>query len=175
MKSAVQRFLDVVEKIFMALSSAAILVIMFITTFDLLARKIFDYSIPSLYEFTEDYLMVTLVFLSISYVYVLGGHVRITLLEPYIPRGIRKPLEIVLKFLGLVFFVLITVKGWEVTVRAYQFGEVSSSVLAYPLAPAFFLVPLGSALVCVRIFQSLFTSWETAGGHEAPHEAPHAD
>jgi TRAP-type C4-dicarboxylate transport system permease small subunit len=78
-------------------------------------------------------------------------------------------LELFLKSLGLIFFILITLKGWEVTVRAYQFGEVSSSVLAYPLAPAFFLVPLGSALVCVRIFQSLFTSWETAGGHGAPH------
>jgi TRAP-type transport system small permease protein len=169
MKSAIQRLLDAVEKIFLAVSSGAILVIMFITTFDLLARKVFDYSIPSLYEFTEDYLMVSLVFLSISYVYVLGGHVRVTLLEPYFPRGIKKPLELFLKSLGLIFFILITLKGWDVTVRAYQFGEVSSSVLAYPLAPAFFLVPLGSALVCVRIFQSLFTSWETAGGHEAPH------
>jgi TRAP-type C4-dicarboxylate transport system permease small subunit len=71
----------------------------------------------------------------------------------------------VLKFLAFILFFFIMVKGWDVTVRAYEFKEVSASVLAYPLAPAFFLVPLGSALVCIRIFQSFFTSWESEETH----------
>ncbi len=155
-----QHFLNGVEKVFLAGGFISILTIMAITTFDLLARKLFNFSIPSLYEFTEDYLMVGLVFLTISYVYTAGGHVRVTLLEKYYPPAFKKPLEKILKFLAFVLFLFITWKGWDVTVRAYQFSEVSSSVLAYPLAPAFFLVPLGSAMVCIRMFQSFFTSWE---------------
>lgn len=161
--------LNMIEKIFLAGGFISILGIMFLTTFDLLARKLFNYSIPSLYEFTEDYLMVGLVFLTIGYVYTIGGHVRVTIFEKYYPPFFKKPLEKVLKFLAFVLFFFIMVKGWDVTVRAWEFKEVSSSVLAYPLAPAFFLVPLGSALVCIRIFQSFFTSWETeeaeAHGH----------
>src|SRR5512139_3424236 len=157
----VLRGIDFIEKVFLAGGFVCILAIMFLTTFDLLWRKLFDYSIPSLYEFTEDYLMVGLVFLTISYVYTIGGHVRVTLFEKHYPPSFKRPLEIVLKFLGFVLFFLIMVKGWEVTVRAWDFMEVSSSVLAYPLAPAFFLVPLGSALVCIRIVQSFFTRWES--------------
>ena len=158
--------LNSIEKVFLTGGFVSILAIMILTTFDLLARKFFDYSIPSLYEFTEDYLMVGLVFLTISYVYTAGGHVRVTLLEKYYPPYLKKPLEKALKFLAFIFFFFITLKGWDVTVRAHQFHEVSSSVLAYPLAPALFLVPLGSALVCIRIFQSFFTSWESEETHE---------
>lgn len=160
MRSRVENILRFAERILFFGSCLSLLLIMFLTTFDLLARKLVDYAIPSLYEFTEDYLMVSLVFLSISYVYVLGGHVRVTLLAGRIPTALRGPLEKALKVMAFILFFLITVKGWEVTLRAIRFGEVSSSVLAYPLAPAFFLVPLGSALVCIRILQSLFTSWD---------------
>ncbi len=159
------KVINVIEKVFLAGGFVSILLIMFLTTFDLLWRKLFNYSIPSLYEFTEDYLMVGLVFLTVGYVYTIGGHVRVTLFEKYYPPYFKKPLEKVLKFLAFVLFFFIMVKGWDVTVRAWEFKEVSSSVLAYPLAPALFLVPLGSALVCVRIFQSFFTSWESEEAH----------
>src|SRR5690606_41095253 len=43
----------------------------------------------SLYEFTEDYLMVSLVFLTLSYVYTVGGHVRVTLFEKRIPARVN--------------------------------------------------------------------------------------
>jgi len=159
------RGIDFIEKVFLAGGFVCILAIMFLTTFDLVWRKLFNYSIPSLYEFTEDYLMVGLIFLTISYVYTIGGHVRVTLFEKHYPPFFKRPLEKALKFLALVLFFLIMVKGWEVTVRAWDFKEVSSSVLAYPLAPALFLVPLGSALVCIRIVQSFFTSWESEETH----------
>ncbi len=165
----IQAALNYLEKIFLAGGFFSILAIMVITTFDLLSRKFLDYSIPSLYEFTEDYLMVGLVFLTISYVYTAGGHVRVTILERYLPSSFKGPREKVLKILAFVLFVLITVKGWEVTVRAFEFQEVSNSVLAYPLGPALLLVPLGSALVSIRIFQSFFTSWEKEESHDHGH------
>ena len=68
----------------------SMLLIMLLTTFDLLARKFADYSIPSLYEFTEDYLMVSLVFLTVSYVYTQGAHVRVPLLEQRLPRRLGR-------------------------------------------------------------------------------------
>ena len=157
MLGKVEWVVEFMEKICLAGSSCAMLLIMLVTTFDLLARKLIDYSIPSLYELTEDYLMVSLVFLSMSYVYSVGGHVRVTLLEKHFPPSIKRPLQKFLLLLALILFGLITLKGWEVTVRAVEFQEVSNSVLAYPLAPAFFLVPLGSGLLFLRILQSLFS------------------
>jgi len=153
----VKSVLNFVDKIFLGGGYVAILLIMVLTTFDLLARKLINFSIPSLYEFTEDYLMVSLVFLTLSYVYRIGGHVRITLLEQHFPPFIKKTVDKMSKALAFGLFLFIGLKGWNVTVRAYELQEVSSSVLAYPMAPALLMVPLGSALLCIRIFQSLFT------------------
>lgn len=110
--------------------------------------------------------MVALVFLSISYVYKAGGHVKVDLLEKHFPNFIKIPLHKFLNLWALVFFVLIALKGWDVGVRAYQFQEVSSSILAYPLAPAYFLVPLGSALTCFRIIEAIFSGESKEAEHE---------
>ena len=59
MPEKVNRAVDFLEKICLAGSSCAMLLIMFVTTVDLLARKLIDCSIPTLYELTEDYWMVT--------------------------------------------------------------------------------------------------------------------
>lgn len=59
------RVLGILERIFVFAAGASLILMMLLTTFDLLARKFLDFSIPSLYEFTEDYLMVSLVFLTL--------------------------------------------------------------------------------------------------------------
>lgn len=146
------------EGVCVRVSSVSLLSVMALTTLDVLARKLFDYSLPSLFEFTEDYLMVALVFLSLSHVFTAGGHVRVTIFEKFIPVGLRRPLKLLLDLPALGMFGLIAVLGWNNAARSLQFGEVSSSLLAYPLAPALFLVPLGSALLCLRIVQSMALS-----------------
>ena len=99
--------------------------------------------------------MVALVFFSMSYVYKTGGHVRVTLFLRYIPTSIMIGINMVLGVLYLIFFVIMCVQGFSIAVDAWKFKEVSSSVLAYPTAPALFMVPIGAFLVCVRIAQKM--------------------
>ena len=159
--SYLNRLIDFAEKICLLGSAVSILLIMFLTTFDVFLRKLTTSSVPSLFEFTTDYLMVALVFLSLSYVYKTGGHVRVTLFTGIIPHIIKTPLNRIKDGLGLIFFALIAVAGWKNAMLAYDFQEVSSSLLAYPLAPAFFLVPVGAGLTCIRIFQTLIAPSST--------------
>lgn len=165
MKTA-HKVLAFIERIFVFVAGASMVLMMLLTTFDLLSRKFLDYSIPSLYEFTEDYLMVSLVFLTISYVYTQGGHVRVTLFEHHLPRRFRLVWEKLHQLMALVLFFFIAVKGWEAAARAYEFNEMSNSVLAYPLAPALMLVPVGSAMLCLRIIQALFNQLKLQDSHD---------
>jgi TRAP-type C4-dicarboxylate transport system permease small subunit len=165
MKTA-QKVLAFIERVFVFVAGASMVLMMLLTTFDLLSRKFLDYSIPSLYEFTEDYLMVGLVFLTISYVYAQGGHVRVTLFEHLLPRRFRLVWEKLHQLMALVLFFFIAVKGWEAALRAYEFNEMSNSVLAYPLAPALMLVPVGSAMLCLRILQALFNQLKLQDAHD---------
>lgn len=163
---AAQKILAFVERIFVFGAGISIVLMMLLTTFDLLSRKFLNYSIPSLYEFTEDYLMVSLVFLTISYVYTQGGHVRVTLFEHHLPHRFRVGWEKLHQLMALLLFFFIGVKGWDAAVRAYEFNEMANSVLAYPLAPALLLVPVGSAMLCLRIIQALFNGLKLEDPHD---------
>lgn len=136
-------------------SAVALLSIMGLTFIDVALRKATHVSIPGLYELTEDYFMVGLVFLSMGYVYRTGGHVRVSLFQRLIPRWLRRPLEVVIGLLALGFFGLMAVMGWQAAQSAWEYHELSSSVLAYPLAPALFMVPLGAGMTCMRILENI--------------------
>lgn len=157
---------DKVEEIIVSISGIAVTLIMLLTTYDIIMRKIFGSGIPSLYEITEDYLMVAMIFLAISYVQRIGGHVRVTLFEKYIPRRYRPLIKKISDVLALVLFVLILVYGGQSAVEAFNAGELSTSELAYPMAPALFLVPIGAFLTCLRILKSLFTESKTLADGE---------
>lgn len=144
-----------IERICTTLSVASVIVMAVFITIDVTSRKLLDKPITGCFEITEDYLMVALVFLSLSYVYRQGGHVRVTLFLNYLPSSLMRPLNVLLGIMGLGFFGLVAVLGWKTTMRAIEFKEFSSSVLAYPLAPAYFMVALGSALLCVRIIEGI--------------------
>ncbi len=163
------RILTAIERIFVFVAGASMILMMLLTTFDLLSRKFLDFSIPSLYEFTEDYLMVSLVFLTLSYVYAVGGHVRVTLFEKYIPSWLDAVWGRLHKAMAFALFAVIGVKGWEAAVEAWRFNEMSNSLLAYPLAPALMMVPIGSAMLCLRILQSIIDNTTQVDTHDVPN------
>ncbi|SHJ79686.1 TRAP transporter small permease [Desulfofundulus thermosubterraneus] len=154
--NALDKVIGLIEKICMAGSVLSVVLMMLLVTADVTGRKLFNHPIPGSVEINEEYLMVSIVYLSMSYVYVQGGHVRVTLFRRFLPGPFLKLIDPCLNIFGLFFFSLITFFGWEKTLTAMQFGETSSCILAYPLAPAYFLLTLGAALLCLRIAESIF-------------------
>ena len=153
----ITKLIDLLEWIWMAGSVISLLLIMVLTTVDVFLRKLSAYSVPGLFEMVSDYFMVALVFLAISRVYRMGGHVRVTLVERALPESGQRMLQKAMDVVAFLFFLLVAVMGWQSARTAMVFGEVSSSVLAYPLAPALFIVPAGAGLTCLRALQSLFS------------------
>ena len=149
------RALNSVENFFLAVCGASLVTMMVWITFDASGRYFFNHPIKGTYEFSEEYLMVIIIFLALSFTYALGGHVRITVFLPYIPKAIQRWLSVVNDLLGLIFFILLTVASWGVAMRALEMNVLSNNILQYPLAPSFFVVPIGSGTLALRIFQSL--------------------
>lgn len=151
----IKEVLNFIERLCFGVSKVALLGIMVFTSADVLSRKIFNYSIPSLFEFTEEYLMVALVYLSISFVYVLGGHIRVTLFLKYIPEAIKPLLDKLLMLCSVILFGYIAIIGWERAFRAFHFSETSNGLIAYPLGPSFLMIPIGAGLLSIRILQNI--------------------
>lgn len=144
-----------VEGIFVAVSGASLILMMLWITADASGRYLFDHPITGTYEFSEEYLMVMLIFLTLSFTYVQGGHVRVTVCLQFMPKTVQRWISILNDLLGLIFFILIVVASWGVAIRALEMGVLSNNILQYPLAPSFLMVPIGSGLLSLRIFQSL--------------------
>jgi len=62
--------------------------------------------------------------------------------------------------LVFLFLLVMVYTGYNAAMEAWRFKEVSSNILAYPIAPALFLVPIGCGLTMIgltmiRVIQSL--------------------
>src|SRR5699024_274260 len=66
---------DKVESSFVFLSKVVLILMMLVTSIDSLWRYLLSKPLVGAYEFTEMYLMIIVVFLSISFVMKNGGHI----------------------------------------------------------------------------------------------------
>ena len=149
------KIIDWIEKICLSGAVLSVFAIMLSTDADVVLRKTTGKAIFGLYGITEEYLMVALVFLSISYVHSKGGHVKVTLFEKYFSKGVQLIINKCIDILALAYFLLLAVVNWQAAYEAWVYNEISSSGLGYPLAPAIFMVCLGCGITSLRILVSL--------------------
>ncbi|MDB5849567.1 MAG: hypothetical protein JWP29_3319 [Rhodoferax sp.] len=149
-QGVVDRACDRVEWLLTRLAALALVVMVGLTTADALGRYFFNAPIDGAPELANEFLMPALVFFVISYVYRLGGHVRVTILSDRLPAGVQRALLVVFDAVTALMFAALT---WGVLLRvidSYQMHEYSSSPLNYLLAPSYAIVVLGGALMTVR-------------------------
>lgn len=150
----------IIEKIVTTVSIIALISTTVLIVAEVVLRKTVNLTIPGLIGIISDYLLVALVFLSISYVYKLNGHVSVTLITRFIPKTVMRPINIIMSTLSLIYFGLIAFYNLRVAMRAIEFKEVSSDILEYPLSPGYLFVTIGCSMLCIRIIQSVIFNFK---------------
>lgn len=106
-------------------------------------------------EITEEYLMVAVVFLAMGFTHREGRHIRIELFERWLPWIGHRAVRMAVTAISLVYFVLIAWQGLSQTLEALAIDKRSASELAYPLAPAYALVVIGSVVMSLWLIHDL--------------------
>jgi len=145
--------MSLLEKSLIGLASLALLVLTGLTTADALGRYLINSPIPGTGEIIEDYFMIALIFLPLSYSFMQEGHVHVTVIERYFPKAVKWAVGKVNLLLSFVFFCLITLAGWDRFIEAWRIDEISTSSVGYPMWPCYLMVPIGCGLLCLRIGQ----------------------
>lgn len=145
---------DRIEQVCLGVAGVALIMLMLLTTVDTLARYVFNAPLTGIVEFSEEYLMVAVIFLPLSYVYISGGHIKIELLERFFPARVKAVTQKINIAFGLLLFALIAYAFIPSIQQAIEINEVSSCALAYPMAPAYIMVTLGCLLICIRSVQA---------------------
>ncbi|MFO1188221.1 MAG: TRAP transporter small permease [Alphaproteobacteria bacterium] len=128
--------------------------------------------IPGVVEITEEYLMIAVVFLSLGLTQSAGQHIKIEIFGHMWPFIGHRYMRMAIDLAGAIYFGLIAWFGGGQVIYAWQIGQRSASELAYPLAPAFALVVVGSIIMGLWL---LIDVAKAATGYSIdPHETPGA-
>ena len=113
-------------------------------------------AIPWTEELTR-FLFIYSTFLGMAVGFRHAEHARIIFVVAKLPK-IGQRIAVYLYLLaGVVFFVVVAVKGWELTVQQYDSGE-RSAVLSVGMYIATLPIVISAVLAIVALFQSLFRS-----------------
>jgi TRAP-type transport system small permease protein len=152
------RLLNKLDQLFVYIASLALFIMMLLIFTNVITRYFFDKPIAGVIEFTGEYLMVFVVFLAMSFTQKEGGHVKVTILERMLPDKGKFILDLLVKILSVSIFLVLTYTSFLLFTRHLNQDIRSISSVAYPLAPAVFVISLGSLVMSLRLILSLFIS-----------------
>ncbi|MBY7144508.1 TRAP transporter small permease [Virgibacillus sp. NKC19-3] len=157
MKKVIYGF-DKLERYTVILAQLAIVVMMIIITVDAVSRYVFSQSIIGVYEFTERYLMIAAIFLSMSYVSKIDGHIKLDLVIDKLPVKIARSFNLIFLLLGAAFVFGIGYQGMVMTYDAWVRNIVSTGLIPWPVWLSYIWVPIGAYLFTVRLILQFINS-----------------
>lgn len=120
---------------------------------------------PSWADETTVYLMIWATFIALSGVTAENRHVRADLVTNGLPKRYQAALEFLSFLFGAGFAALLAWYGFAVARDAYEFGDLSTTTLRFPMWIYYACLPVGAALMTVRYAILLYL---TATGSRAP-------
>jgi C4-dicarboxylate transporter DctQ subunit len=117
-------------------------------------RLLFKNGLPWQEELSR-ILYVLVVYLGASYGMRSNDHIRINIVSDLLPPQARKVLRIITDFIWAGFNITVIIMAMQVYQKMQRFlGE--SAVLKIPLHVVFLIVPIGFALLTLRLIQNYF-------------------
>jgi TRAP-type C4-dicarboxylate transport system permease small subunit len=137
----------------------------------IVARYIFDAQIIFTQEYAG-YCVCYIVFIGTCYNLRIKGHVRIDMLEKFLPERPRKWLWVIQALMMVIFSILFLINGVKFVLEAYGSGTISITPLATPLLYPYLVVPIGFLLLTVESLIQFYASISNAlrPGHGSAEE-----
>lgn len=143
----VRRSAEAFSRILDLLACAALAGLMLIITADVIGRDLFKKPVPGAIEIAQYFLMVPVVFFSLS----AADHIRVRLLTARLPGRARLAVGYVAAVVSVIFTGLMSWKTAEIMSQTWHNGEILEGYLPLPLFPPRAIVFLGSALFFLKL------------------------
>lgn len=165
--STLDSWLRALELIALVIAAALLLTTMLLVSLDALMRYALNKPLLFQYTLTEDYLLIGLITMSLSWGFRTGGYIRINGVAAFLPpRAAEFLLRTGLLFSGLYIAALGWKAGQEFLKTAIT-GEAKIGVIAWPVWASWVWLPLGLGLLALRL---LLTAAGPARDLHAEHE-----
>jgi TRAP-type C4-dicarboxylate transport system permease small subunit len=136
------------------ISAVCVLIMMVLVIADIFGRYLFNSPVPMTYE-VGSFLMVFIVFLGLAYTQRTGAHIRVEFFTLHLPPRVRCILDMVASVLGLLLYLIIVYQSFIWSYTSWQVGDYVAGLVNIPRWPSQFVVPLGSALLCLQFIADI--------------------
>ena len=150
----VEKFLIACETVLVWIAIAAMVVLMMLTTADATFRYVLNAPIIGAYEITEKYLIVLAIFLGFSYAYRGDVFIRVSFFVDRLPASVKLVCDHAAQILTLVYCIFFAYCTLNQAFTGMWEGSTLSAV-PIPLAPSYFLVPIGFIAMGILVLVDL--------------------
>lgn len=147
-----RRWIDGFDRVLTYIAVVITLIMAVLTTLDATGRYVFNRPITGAYEITAEYLIVISVFFAAGYAYRKGAYIRVTFVVDRLPRSVRVYVDYFSQVMSALAGALLVIATAQQAIRTFAGGTTSSGVLAFPLGPAYAVVPLGLLFMTLPMF-----------------------
>ncbi|MGN7479248.1 TRAP transporter small permease [Solibacillus silvestris] len=125
-----------------------LMVVLVVSVFCQITFRFFDYSIAWTEELSR-YSMIWMTFLGAAYALATRAHIGMELLVERTQGIIKQILIVVAAIVSLVFFVMMVVEGYELSMRVMN---QPSAVLQIPMGIVYSVIPISGIILVMNLF-----------------------
>lgn len=152
------------------ISSWTLLAMTLIVGFEVASRYLFNS--PTIWAWDVNVqLMVLLLMFGVAEAYRRDAHVRVDILTAALPPRGRAILDALYAPVFFLITVIIVWTGWEYFNQSFERGQTAPTILAPPLWPIKFAIPLGGAVLLLTGAVKLIRDLHVAFGGESESES----
>lgn len=145
------RVLCVVENVAAVVAGAILVAIMVLVSLDAILRHAFAAPLTFQLTLTESYLLVAMVLLALPWGYRQGGAIQVRLLLDSCPRAFVETVVRLGLIAAAVYLAALACFAWGRFLDAFVNDEVTMGVIDWPVDWSWVWVPLGLALLAIRV------------------------
>ncbi len=150
-----QSTLATIERAVTSVAVICLFAIMLIVVADVFMRYVVNRPFSFTYDLVGLYLMAGLFYLALSDTFAIHAHVSVDILVHRFSPSVRRFCEIVTCLCGIAVFSLITWLGLTRAIDNFVNGDVLAGAIPWPSWASAALVPLGCAVLTLRLFLQL--------------------
>ena len=128
-------------------------------SYNVIARLIAPSWTLDFVEEVQVYMVIWAIFLSLGTVTLMDRHVKSDFFINMFPPKLKHGVEVLADVLGLIFSVFAVYYGSAVAYQAWEFGDVSTTVLRVPLWIYFAALPGGALMMSIAYAVRLGRKW----------------
>lgn len=162
----IYNFLDWLIKIGAYIAGIFILLMAFMTFYEVIARGFFNSPTSWALELSI-YSLIGSCFLGSAYGVRTYSHITVDLLVNTLSERGRIIINYIVNVLGLLFSVIFTIYGFKQVIKTYELGTTSTSLLRIPMYLPELMLPVGGILLMIAFILQIVDGKAHPGGDQA--------